>query len=338
MRRNIGRISILILFVVIVLNNRLHVNAATIIHAGTDGSYHWSIDSDGKLVVLGDGDYVSDSNTMPFWSAYSKEITSAVITIGGITDIFDLFSGCSNMRFADLSGLDMSSVYENEELFDDCISLESVRMPDKISYKVLLPNNRSGYVWKDEYGYECNHARVNYDQSVVYTLSDKTKLIDGYRFIVGDMCYEVENTSKKTCKCKGYEYNDIDRLKYYKLNMDEKVQFREKYYSITAIGDNAFKGRTKLTAVNIGKNVKTIGNSAFEECTALKSVTLGNNVTKLGKKAFYNCKSLKKIHFKTTKLKSVGAKAFKNINKNYKIKVKKKYAKKYMKLTKGKIG
>lgn len=120
--------------------------------------------------------------------------------------------------------------------------------------------------------------------------------------------------------------------------MDEKIQFREKYYSITAVGDDAFEGRTKLTILNTGKNIKTIGNSAFEGCASLKSVTLGNNVTKIGKKAFYNCKSLKKIHFKTTKLKTVGAKAFKNINKNYKVKVKKKYAKKYMKLTKGKIG
>ena len=339
LERNIVRLIIVILFAFIMLNNQLYVNAATIVHAGTDGRYHWSIDSDGKLVVLGEGDYVSDSNSMPFWSAYSKEIISAEITISGITDIFDLFSGCSNMQYADLSGLDMSSVYENEDLFEDCVSLETVKMPNRVPYKVQLPDDKVGYVWKDEYGYECNYARVNYDQSVVYTLSNKTTLTGGYRFIASDnMCYEIDSVHRKTCKCNGFVSSDNCGISIAELIVDGKVKFREDYYSITEIDTNAFKGRTKLTAVNIGKNVKTIGNSAFEGCTSLKSVTLGNNVTKIGKKAFYNCKSLKKIHFKTTKLKTVGAKAFKNINKNYKVKVKKKYAKKYMKLTKGKIG
>lgn len=197
MNRNNVKIGMLVLFVIFALNNKLYANAVTIVHAGTNGSYRWSIDSDGRLVVLGSGDYASDSNTMPFWSEFSKEITSAEITIGGITDIFDLFSGCSNLRYADLSGLDMDSVYENDGLFDDCTSLEFVRMPDGVPYKVPLPTNRTGYAWKDEYGYECDHVRISYDESVEYSLSNKTNVTKGYKFIADGMCYEIDNVGKK---------------------------------------------------------------------------------------------------------------------------------------------
>mgnify|MGYP002868332115 CR=1 FL=1 len=107
---------------------------------------------------------------------------------------------------------------------------------------------------------------------------------------------------------------------------------------IESIGKNAFKGCKKLTTVKIGSGMKIIGESAFEGCKALKSITIEKNVTKIGKKAFYKCKNLKKINFKTEKLQSVGSKAFKKIGSNCKVTFKKKYRKKYMKLTKGKIG
>lgn len=59
---------------------------------------------------------------------------------------------------------------------------------------------------------------------------------------------------------------------------------------VTAIGDNAFKGMTKLEKVTVGKNVK-----------------------KIGKAAFYGDKKLAKITLKGTALKSVGKKAVKKI-------------------------
>lgn len=80
--------------------------------------------------------------------------------------------------------------------------------------------------------------------------------------------------------------------------------------------------------------VTTIGKKAFAGNKALKKVVIGKNIKTIGSKAFSNCKKLKTIKIKTTKLtkKSVGAKAFKGINKKVKINVPNKKAASYKKI------
>lgn len=63
------------------------------------------------------------------------------------------------------------------------------------------------------------------------------------------------------------------------------------------------------------------------------------NVTAIGKKAFYKCRKLKKIIIKAENLKSVGAKAFKKLNKYGRVDcADKKKVIRYKKLMSGKIG
>ena len=80
--------------------------------------------------------------------------------------------------------------------------------------------------------------------------------------------------------------------------------------------------------------VTTIGKKAFAGNKALKKVVIGKNIKTIGSKAFTNCKKLKTIKIKTTKLtkKSVGAKAFKGINKKVKINVPNKKVASYKKI------
>ena len=77
--------------------------------------------------------------------------------------------------------------------------------------------------------------------------------------------------------------------------------------------------------------ITKIGNSAFSGYTSLTSVTLGNNITSIGKKAFYGCKKLKTLTINSSKLKSVGAKAFYKVYKKAKIYVPEKVLTKYAK-------
>lgn len=62
------------------------------------------------------------------------------------------------------------------------------------------------------------------------------------------------------------------------------------------IGDELFRGRSKLTSVTLCNNVTGIGIRAFENCYSLTSVTIGNGVTSIGGSAFAGCKNLKSIH------------------------------------------
>ncbi len=57
-------------------------------------------------------------------------------------------------------------------------------------------------------------------------------------------------------------------------------------YTVTSIGENAFKGCSDLTSVNILNSVITIGRSAFQGCSNLTSITIPNSVTAIQGAAF----------------------------------------------------
>ena len=84
--------------------------------------------------------------------------------------------------------------------------------------------------------------------------------------------------------------------------------------------------------------VTGISKNAFKKKTKLKKVVIGKNVKKIGANAFAGCKNLKTIRIASTSLtkKSIGKNAFKDIHKKAVIKVPKKKLKAYQKFLKGK--
>ena len=66
--------------------------------------------------------------------------------------------------------------------------------------------------------------------------------------------------------------------------------------SVTTIGDGAFYACSGLTSITIPHSVTTIGNWAFEYCSGLTSVTIPNSVTTIGKSAFSGCESLTSVN------------------------------------------
>ena len=59
-------------------------------------------------------------------------------------------------------------------------------------------------------------------------------------------------------------------------------------YHVTVIGEAAFKGCTKMSALVIPDGIKTIGTSAFEGCSHLRNISIGKGVTAIDHKAFSN--------------------------------------------------
>ena len=66
-------------------------------------------------------------------------------------------------------------------------------------------------------------------------------------------------------------------------------------YTVTSIGDRAFKSRYNLASVIIPDSVTSIGNRAFSECYSLTSVTIPDSVTSIGNFAFYDCTGLTSV-------------------------------------------
>ena len=68
-------------------------------------------------------------------------------------------------------------------------------------------------------------------------------------------------------------------------------------YTVTQIGNAAFRTNTTLTKVTIPSSVTTIGDYAFELCTKLKDVTIpdGSKLTSIGRSAFLACYVLESV-------------------------------------------
>ncbi|MCR5485186.1 MAG: leucine-rich repeat protein [Clostridiales bacterium] len=80
-------------------------------------------------------------------------------------------------------------------------------------------------------------------------------------------------------------------------------------YTVTAIGDEAFKNKMTLLNVKIPDTVKSIGDQAFYNCSLLSTVTLGSGVTSIGDYAFGRCLALTDITIPKSVL-TIGVQAF----------------------------
>ena len=73
----------------------------------------------------------------------------------------------------------------------------------------------------------------------------------------------------------------------YDINIPEKLG--DSNYTVTAIGDDAFRGCSALKKVTIPQSVTSIGDSAFAGCHNLDSVTINDAATSIGNRAFTEC-------------------------------------------------
>ena len=67
-------------------------------------------------------------------------------------------------------------------------------------------------------------------------------------------------------------------------------------YSVTSIGEYAFKNCSGLTSVTIPNSVTSIGDRAFIACSGLMSVIIPNSITSIGENAFIGCDGLTSIN------------------------------------------
>ena len=68
------------------------------------------------------------------------------------------------------------------------------------------------------------------------------------------------------------------------------------YTSNDVIGDNAFRGCSRLTSLNLPAGITEIGPYAFGNCSGLTSLTLPDGITSIGIYAFYGCSGLTSLN------------------------------------------
>lgn len=99
--------------------------------------------------------------------------------------------------------------------------------------------------------------------------------------------YTYEVNSDNTVTITGF-----NNLHLTSINVPETIDGK----TVTAIGDNVFKGKASIKEVKIPNSVISIGNYAFYNCHKLTTVTIGNSVKSIGSNCFNLCESLSSIH------------------------------------------
>ena len=84
----------------------------------------------------------------------------------------------------------------------------------------------------------------------------------------------------------------------------EMVNFNDREYRVTQIGEFAFADCSNLHSVTIPECVTIIGRGAFQDCENLNMIELPNSIEKIGKYAFALCKNLTSIYI-PPKVKSI---------------------------------
>ena len=113
----------------------------------------------------------------------------------------------------------------------------------------------------------------------------------------GDYTYNILNSG--SVDITGYTGNETE------INIPSTLDEREVY----SIGDEAFKGNTKITSVTIPDTVNLIKDDTFMNCTNLTTVNLPNTLKYIYDGAFQGCTSLKTIKIPNGILK-IGKNAF----------------------------
>ena len=113
-----------------------------------------------------------------------------------------------------------------------------------------------------------------------------------YDFVVDGIYYNRDTyTQTATVTYKSYSDGGYSGI----VHIPEEVVYNGVTYSVTSIGNYAFRNCSSLTEVTIPNSVTSIGGSAFEGCSSLTEVTIPNSVTSIGNDAFRNCSSLTEV-------------------------------------------
>ena len=111
-------------------------------------------------------------------------------------------------------------------------------------------------------------------------------------FTISSSAYDVEVDGiyyNLIEKAKQAEVTNGDNLYSGDIVIPSSINVNEVEYSVTIIGDEAFRGCSGLTSVTIPNSVTSIGDGTFYNCSSLTSITIPNSVTSIGEKAFAKC-------------------------------------------------
>lgn len=134
-----------------------------------------------------------------------------------------------------------------------------------------------------------------------------------YDCIVDDVCYNLDKTAQTATVTYRSNIASSNNSFYKKsiYSIPQTIKYYGVEYTVTAIGEYAFKGCTNITDMMLASaSITSIGDYAFEGCTGLTGLTIPKCLTEIGKYAFDGCTALKDMLLDKTQLATIGNYAF----------------------------
>lgn len=112
-----------------------------------------------------------------------------------------------------------------------------------------------------------------------------------YDFEVDGMYYNITSLQNLTV-----ELTNGDNRYTGDIEIPETVEYSNKTFTVTRLGDNAFSG-SSIRSVSIPHTVTEAGIYVFQGCSSLSSITIPSSMTKFGNGCFRSCYNLSNVIF-----------------------------------------
>ncbi len=171
-------------------------------------------------------------------------------------------------------------------LFDGCISLESITIPDTVT---IIEQNAFRNCLRLKNVEIGNNVKTIGSSAFVSCVSLPKIIIPGCVRVIENKSFQSCTSLTNVTILDGVVGVSIGANSFQGCTALTSVVMAN---SITSIGNYAFENCASAEVITLSKAINSIGNYVFQNCSSLKSIAIPNNVTTIGEYAFQGCTSL----------------------------------------------